>query len=89
MDRGDLAVADGEELVDVGGLPLRAVLDHPLARVVVAVALRPAVVGELLDAVLLVPEDRPAGADLEWSQVSEISFLANHASWKITTQHKI
>ena len=60
----------GEELVHVHRLPLRPALDHPLPLVVVLVVLRLPVVGDILDAVLVVPSDgspcavlvmRPAG----------------------------
>ena len=48
--RHDRAVADRPELVGVNRLSLEAALDPPLARVVVLVALRAAVIGDLLDA---------------------------------------
>ena len=57
-----LAVAHGPELVDVGRLTLRATLDNTLARVVVAVGLRAAIVRDRLDAVFLIPDNRAAGA---------------------------
>ncbi len=58
----DLAIADGVELVDVSGFALRSAFDHPFTGVVVFVGLGVAVIGNLLDAVFFVPEDRPAGA---------------------------
>ena len=61
----DLAVADGVELVDVSGLALRPALDHALARVVVFVGLGVTVVRDLLYAVLLIPDNRAAGAVLD------------------------
>lgn len=60
----DRRIADRPKLVDVGRLALEAALDAPFARVVVLVALRATVVGDLLDAVFLVPDDGPPRAVL-------------------------
>ena len=61
----DLAVPHGVELVDVGGLALGPALDDAFAGVVVLVGLGVAVVRDLLDAVLFVPDDGAAGAVLD------------------------
>ena len=61
----NLAVPHGVKLVDVGGLALRPALDDPLARVVVFVGLGVAVVGDLLNTVFFVPNDRAPRAVLD------------------------
>ncbi len=58
------AVADDEELVDVGGFALRTSFDDAFACIVVFVAHRVSVVGDGLDTVFFVPGDGAAGAIL-------------------------
>ena len=50
--------------VTINSLPLEAALGAPFARVVVLVALRATVVGDLLNAVFLIPDNRPPRAVL-------------------------
>ena len=60
-----MAAQVSTSLVDVGGLALGAALDDALAGVVVFVGLGVAVVRDLLNAVLFVPDDGAAGAVLD------------------------
>src|SRR5215510_5687310 len=63
--RRDRAIPHRPELVDIRGFTLRAALDDALAAVVVDKRRRPAVVADLVDPVLLIPDDGAALAARE------------------------